>query len=78
MATDYEFTDRYRALGIPYPDPNTMCPGPCEGIGVYPENNSLLEEWKVAHAKLHSEPCDGWHFLVCPLCKGTRMRHDAD
>ena len=31
-----EFTDRYKALGIPYPDPETMCKGHCEGTGVYP------------------------------------------
>lgn len=37
MSTDkYTFTDRYQALGIPYPDPATMCKGPCEGIGRYP------------------------------------------
>lgn len=32
-----EFTDRYKALGIPYPDLKTMCKGPCEGIGLYPQ-----------------------------------------
>ena len=31
-----EFTDRYKALGIPYPDPKTMCDGQCEGVGMYP------------------------------------------
>jgi len=78
MATDeYEFTDRYKALGIPYPDPTTMCKGPCEGIGVYPEDNPSVEAWKVAHAKPHDEPCDGWHFVTCPSCNGTRM-HNAD
>jgi len=30
------FTDRYLALGIPYPDPETVCKGRCEGTGVYP------------------------------------------
>ena len=33
---DFEFTDRYKALGIPYPDPETVCAGKCEGTGVYP------------------------------------------
>lgn len=28
--------DRYEALGIPYPDPATMCAGQCEGTGVVP------------------------------------------
>ena len=31
-----EFTDRYKALGIPYPDPETICKGECEGIGWIP------------------------------------------
>lgn len=31
-----EFSDRYTALGIPYPDPATMCHGDCEGTGWYP------------------------------------------
>ncbi len=36
MADQIEFTDRYQALGIPYPDPETMCHGQCEGTGFYP------------------------------------------
>lgn len=28
--------DRYQALGMPYPDLETVCPGPCEGIGRVP------------------------------------------
>jgi len=31
-----EWSDRYEALGIPYPDPDTVCPGPCEGVGRVP------------------------------------------
>lgn len=31
-----EFTDRYQALGIPYPDPKTMCEEECEGTGWIP------------------------------------------
>lgn len=31
-----EFTDRYDALGIPRPDPATVCAGQCEGTGFYP------------------------------------------
>lgn len=31
-----EATDRYQALGMPYPDPETMCPGQCEGTGWVP------------------------------------------
>lgn len=36
---DIEFTDRYQAMGVPYPDPETMCEGQCEGIGVYPHQD---------------------------------------
>ncbi len=28
--------DRYTALGLPYPDPDTVCKGQCEGLGVVP------------------------------------------
>ena len=31
-----QFTDRYKALGIPYPNQKTMCKGQCEGTGWYP------------------------------------------
>lgn len=69
-----EFTDRYKALGIPYPDPETMCKGPCEGIGWYPEKDQNEPLWIEAHALPHAEPCDGWHFVKCPDCKGTEKR----
>jgi len=43
----YEFTDRYQALGIPYPDSETMCKGQCEGIGWVPIHFSETEEpWR--------------------------------
>jgi hypothetical protein len=38
----HEFTDRYEALGIPYPDPETMCKGQCEGVGAYPVKQEYL------------------------------------
>lgn len=41
MSERMEFTDRYQALGIAYPDPETMCKGDCEGIGVYPQFYAL-------------------------------------
>lgn len=66
-----EFTDRYKALGIPYPDPATMCKGPCEGIGWYPESDQSEPLWQEAHAKPHPKPCDGYHFVKCPDCGGT-------
>lgn len=78
MSDKFIFTDRYQALGIPYPDPKTMCKGQCEGIGCYPhklgsEGETGYEQlaWQNAHAESHSEPCDGWHFIPCPDCGGT-------
>jgi hypothetical protein len=75
MKEEIQFTDRYQAMGIPYPDPETMCKGQCEGTGVVPvskyqeENPELLRLWKEAEKKEHAE--DGWHFVQCPDCKGT-------
>ena len=100
--SDIEYTDRYRAMGIPYPDPATVCNGQCEGTGLVPikydeENepfatlylqahergcvgirNRLRELWRHREfwywrSKLR-EWCDGWHFVTCPACNGTRVR----
>jgi hypothetical protein len=55
-----EFTDRYQALGIPYPDINTMCKGHCEGTGIYPLELKIgisIDEfilWNDAHTEVHS------------------------
>ena len=92
------FTDRYEALGIPLPDPMTMCRGQCEGTGVVPHKPIWLgglcmlpgpdeaefdKRWLEAHAKvpwwkrfawsLGILKFDGWHFVVCPRCEGTRL-----
>jgi len=74
-----EFTDRYQALGIPYPDPDTMCPGDCEGTGWVPINANETEEiyralWLEAEQKAPSD--DGWHFVKCPDCSGTGKKSD--
>lgn len=111
-----QFTDRYQALGIPYPDPATMCQGQCEGTGWIPvhgpvkprrgrvspvdqeEDPRLLAAWRAAHTvtcsvfgrirnftlgivtldrfrlQLAIERCDGYHFVKCPDCNGTRRR----
>ncbi len=72
-----EFTDRYQALEIPYPDRLTMCLGQCEGTGWVPhfkeEKPDLLYGplWDEAHKKAGEHDCDGWHFVKCPTCKGT-------
>ena len=69
-----EFTDRYQALGIPYPDPATVCEGQCEGTGYVPvrkddENKVFLQLWLEAEVKQKSD--NGCHFVRCPDCSGT-------
>jgi len=68
-----EFTDRYKALGIPYPDPVTMCKGQCEGIGWVPIHRDDTSEpwhtlWLETEKRRSSD--DGYHFIKCPDCDG--------
>ena len=55
-----EFTDRYQALGIPYPNPETVCLGHCEGTGMIPiflgrERSEIFKKlWQEAHLKIHT------------------------
>ena len=72
-----EVTSRYEAMGIPFPDPKTMCLGQCEGTGVVPiPKDEMGEPWRSMWLEAEEEePADdGWHFVVCPACKGTRLR----
>jgi hypothetical protein len=67
-----EITDRYERM--PYPDPETMCKGQCEGLGVVPTSSDDMEEpfrtlWLEAEKEDPSD--DGTHFVKCPDCKGT-------
>jgi hypothetical protein len=53
------FTDRYQALGIPYPNPKTVCKGDCEGMGIVPVRSNDTDPayrnlWKEAHKNAHS------------------------
>ena len=57
MSDEIEFSDRYRALGVPYPDPDTVCKGQCEGLGVYPVLTENIEDDAV--------------FVTCEDCGGT-------
>lgn len=82
-----EATDRYQALGMPYPDIDTMCRGQCEGIGRYPQNirdPSITPEerkaWETEDAAATPErraeaARDGVYFIVCPTCSGTGKRN---
>lgn len=75
-----QFVDRYDLLGIPRPDPETVCLGPCEGTGIIPLMRESLPkyraEWDMAEAK---EPTDdGYHFLKCHDCGGTGRRDGTD
>lgn len=71
------FTDRYQALGIDYPDPETMCDDQCEGTGVVPcakdDHDPIYQKlWREAEERKTSD--DGWHFVKCPGCNGTGKR----
>ena len=78
---EYEFTDRYQALNIDYPDPETVCLGHCEGTGWVPiKNDDPLrdqEPWKTLwdEAEIKEPTDDGWQFVKCPECKGTGKRN---
>ncbi len=70
-----EFTDRYQALGIPYPDPATMCHRQCEGTGyvlVKADDKRYAEAWTTA--EMYEPTDDGWHFVVCLDCGGRGKR----
>jgi len=75
-----EFTDRYKALGIPYPDPMTMCHGLCEGTGWVPiHKNDPEESWKTLwlEAEKKSPSDDSYHFVKCIECNGTGKNSNA-
>lgn len=66
-----EITDRY---GGHWPDPATVCSGPCDGMGRYPSDDPA--EWPEGTRPLGTPrsdgtPDDGWRFLVCPVCEGS-------
>ena len=67
-----EFTDRYKAMGIPYPDQKTCCDGQCEGTGWVPIHYSeQTEPFKTLWGKAHLERC-----LVAPIRKIVRFFKD--
>jgi hypothetical protein len=51
-----KMTNRYDAMGIPVPDPKTVCHGQCEGTGLIPiskveKDQELKRRWDVQHRK---------------------------
>lgn len=56
-------TDRY---GGPdnWPDPETVCLGQCEGMGIYPQQQPGTE------SSTHTD----WVFVTCEECGGTGKR----
>jgi hypothetical protein len=80
LSESFQFFDRYDALGIPLPDPATMCKGPCEGTGVVPISRDetdpeLRRRWDVAEQENPAD--DGWHFVTCPTCEGSRLSEEG-
>ena len=77
MSETLEATDRY---GGNYPDPKTVCPGQCEGMGHVPINETDMSEpwrslWLETEKENPTEPGDlspsRYHFVKCPECNGT-------
>ena len=74
MADVIEWSDRY---GGRYPNPETICLGPCEGMGCFPvhrneSNPEYIALWKTAEKENQSQ--DGWHFVKCLDCNGSGRR----
>lgn len=71
MGDVLNFRDRY---GGKYPDPETICLGPCDGMGCFPVNrNNRNPEYAALwdEAEKENSTDDGWHIVRCPDCKGT-------
>jgi hypothetical protein len=59
---EIEWTSRY---GSTLPDPQTMCSGPCEGMGVYPD----MDGYGTKYLHIDDVP-----FVTCETCDGTGRR----
>lgn len=80
---EFEFTDRYKATGTPYPDENSC--DECEGMGLHPakaeELNNLACSTPDGTITIIGQkekdgspmPYDGWLFVRCFACNGTRL-----
>ena len=85
MSEKIEFSDRYSATGTPYPDENSC--DECDGMGLLPCEAKELNKYACEslegrvvvigqRERDHGAPLpdDGWLFLECPVCKGTRKK----
>jgi hypothetical protein len=69
-----ESADRYAGK---WPNPDTMCKGDCEGMGVVPiywgpfMEPAYAAAWEAAEKE---NPTGGAHFLKCKDCGGTGKR----
>jgi hypothetical protein len=82
-----EIVDRYSATGIAHPDENSC--KECEGMGVLTCEATELNKYAcessdgrvVVIGQKEKDgtpvPDDGWLFLQCPICKGTRKKQVA-
>ena len=79
-----EITDRYKATGTPYPTADSC--DPCDGMGIYPQSKDSLNAEAcnspkgriliVGQKEKDGSPMpeDGWVFVQCPHCNGTRKK----
>ncbi len=51
-----EFMSRYEALGIPFPEPDTVCQGHCEGTGWIPIVGSVVRIRGSIYAEPETDP----------------------
>jgi hypothetical protein len=86
--TTIKFTDRYEGIGRPHPwrycrgacEATGVVPvqipevdrGPDATLAVE-DNAELLARARAQHAEMGDHECDGWHFVTCPDCNGTRL-----
>ena len=78
------FEDRYSATGTPRPDGNSC--NECDGMGLFPAEASNLNELAcnseggvitiIGQKDEEGQPMpdDGWLFVRCPVCKGSRKK----
>ena len=88
MEKQIEITDRYKATGTPYPTKDSC--NECDGMGVYPVSVEMLNDEAVKSPKgrvlvigqkdNYGSPCadDGFLFIQCPYCNGSRITPSKD